>query len=137
MKKIMLTACSKSKLAVRSKAKYIYKGSVFKASLEYAKFLGIKDVYVLSAKHGLLHLDHEIDPYEKTLNKMRKLERTLWASKVIDQLNRICDIEDTEFTIIAGIRYREFILNSLKFYRIPLDGITQFKQYPKIMELMS
>ena len=133
----MLTACSKSKLTFRAKAKDMYKGNVFKASIEYAEFLGIKNVYVLSAKYGLLHLDQEIDPYEKTLNKMRKPERLLWASKVIEQIYKICNIEETEFTIIAGVRYREFLLNHLKSYKIPLAGVTQFKQYPKVMELMS
>ena len=62
MKKIALLGCTKRKLPQKAKVKNLYQGSLFKLSLAYGEKLGYEEILVLSAKHGLLELDTEIEP---------------------------------------------------------------------------
>jgi hypothetical protein len=92
-------------------------------------------IYVLSAKHGLLSLDQEIDPYEQTLNNMRTTEIREWASKVLAQLNEIASLEEAEFTFLAGDKYRKYLLPHIKNARIPLKGLRIGEQLQRLKEL--
>lgn len=51
----------------------MYISDLFKKSLMYAtKITESKNIYILSAKYGLLELNQQIEPYELTLNTMNK-----------------------------------------------------------------
>ena len=101
----------------------MYISTLFKLNLRYAEKLNPDGVYILSAKYGLLNLEQDIDPYEQTLNNMRADEVKRWANQVIDQIKKICVIEETEFVFLAGEKYRKYLLPHLNNVQIPLKGL--------------
>ena len=60
--------------------------SLFSKALKYAKSLNPDKIYILSAKHHVLPLSKEIDPYNKTLKDCSAEERKEWTEEVVKQL---------------------------------------------------
>lgn len=123
MKKIILISCVSQKLTKKAQAKDLYQSTLFKKSLAYAQMLNPDAIYILSAEHHLLALDTKIEPYDKTLNKMKKADRIAWDNTVIEQLKKVADLENDEFTILAGMKYLEPIQNHLTNIQNPLKGM--------------
>ena len=124
MKKIVLLSCGKKKRTRRAKAGDMYVGPLFTKSLDYAKQkLSPDKIFILSAKHGLLGLGDEIEPYDKTLNNMGERERCQWASKVLKQLQSRTNLDSDHFTFLAGNNYRNSLLPHIKHYSIPMKGL--------------
>ena len=99
----------------------MYISDLFKKSLAYAiKITNPTNVYVLSAKYGLLELHEQIDPYELTLNTMNKKERKEWANKVLKQCVEKGISFEEETIFLCGRKYREFIMNEFKNSSAPL-----------------
>lgn len=82
-----LIACCKSKRLIGMRAGSIYQSALFKKSLAVAE-KRCDTVAILSAKHGLLDLDKFIQPYDETLNEMRRNERAAWADRVMAQIKQ-------------------------------------------------
>lgn len=82
-KQIILISCASKKLPYRAKVKDLYISPLFKLNLKYAKKLAPDDIFVLSAKHGLVFLELEVEPYDLTLNDMRSNDIQEWAKQVI------------------------------------------------------
>lgn len=137
MKKIVLIPCVKSKRSQRSKACDLYTSSLFVKVLGYAKMLNPDAIYILSAKHGVLALDDEIDPYEKTLNNMRTADKREWAKQVLQQLRQRADLEADEFTILAGNNYRAGLVPHIKHCKIPMEGLPIGRQLQWLTERLS
>jgi uncharacterized protein DUF6884 len=133
--RIVLVSCVSQKLPHRSKAKDLYVSTLFRLNLEYANGLEPDGIYVLSAKHGLLNLEQEIEPYEQTLNNMRVAEIREWASKILAQLSEVTSLEETEFTFLAGDKYRKYLLPHIKNAVIPLKGLRIGEQLQRLKEL--
>lgn len=128
MKKIVLVPCASKKRTVKSRSAELYVSPLFKLNLQYARKLEPDAIFILSAKYGVLALDAEIEPYDVTLNNMRANERRTWASKVIEQLRAYSDLQQDLFIVLAGERYRQYLLPHLASYEIPLEGLTIGKQ---------
>lgn len=138
MKKcIVLISCVSKKLTHRAKAKDLYISTLFKLNLKYAEKLNPDDIFILSAKYGLLPLDREIEPYEQTLNNMCSSDIKTWAYLVLEQLNSVCSIDETEFIFLAGDKYRKYLLSHMKHFQIPLKGLRIGEQLQKLKELTS
>ena len=133
--KIALISCVKTKQNVKYKAKDLYTSSLFKMNYAYAKKTCDR-VFILSAKHGLLAENDLIEPYEKTLNKMKAAERNAWANDVISQLQKETDLQNDKFLILAGERYRADILQHIKHYEIPFEKLSFGRQLQKLKELL-
>ncbi len=123
MRKIVLISCASKKKAVKSRARELYDSPLFKLSLQYAQKLAPDNIFILSAKYGLVALDEKIEPYDITLNDMKSAERKEWASKIIKQLQAHADLNGDQFVILAGERYRQYLLPRLMSYEIPLKGL--------------
>ncbi len=123
MKNIVLISCVSKKLDRKSTAENIYSSSLFKKNLTYAKSLKPNRIFILSAKHGLLKLTDEIEPYNKTLNEMRSNEIKEWSKEVINQLKSVTDLKNDEFTFLAGEKYRKYLLPELSRVKIPMKGL--------------
>jgi hypothetical protein len=102
--RIVLVACSKSKLNTPAHAQALYKGQLFEKSKAYAKQLvedGEMDAwYILSAKHGLVEPQEMIDPYDETLADASAEEKREWGKQVILQLK---DVAPTIYTPVAHL----------------------------------
>lgn len=128
MKTIVLLSCVSQKLDTPHSAEELYTSALFKKSLSYAKSLRPDKIYILSAEHGLLPLDRVIAPYNKTLNKMRISDRREWGQRVVDALREQCDLDNDHFTILAGMKYREFIFAELKHCEVPMERMSIGRQ---------
>ena len=124
MKTIVLISCVSQKENTAVEAEKMYKSPLFRKSLAYAKKLVTDDaIYILSAKHHLLPLDKVIEPYNETLNKIRKEDRTAWGVKVIEQLREVVNLQEDKFIILAGEKYIEPIKDCLTNIELPLKGM--------------
>ncbi len=128
MKKIILISCVSKKLATKAKAKNLYISPLFKYNIKYVQTFNADLIFILSAKYGLLDTEREIEPYEVTLNNMKTLEIKAWSEIVLRQLSEVTDLEKDEFTFLAGLKYRKFLLPHIKNYQIPLEGLPIGKQ---------
>ena len=134
MNTIFLISCVSKKLSHKARARDLYISPLFRMNLKYAQQFSPQKVFILSAKYGLVHLDEEIKPYDVTLNKMSARERRNWAAKVALQLQDECDLENDHFVILAGQKYRQYLLPHLKSYEVPLAGLPIGKQLQFLKE---
>lgn len=82
-------SCTKEKASSRCKAKDMYMpSSLFSKAYTYAKSLKPDKMYILSAKHHLLPLSREIDPYNYTLKDASAEEKKEWTEEVVKQCKR-------------------------------------------------
>ncbi|HEY9172812.1 MAG TPA: hypothetical protein VI136_11055 [Verrucomicrobiae bacterium] len=128
MKKIVLISCTKKKLPHGARAELFYSPSArFRNSLAYARSLHPDAIYVLSAEHWLVSLDQHLEPYEKTLKKVSRAERSEWARQVLRQLALVCSPANDHFIILAGKDYYESLIPGLPDHCLPLMGLGQGK----------
>jgi hypothetical protein len=126
MKTVVLLMCGKNKLPCKAKVKDLYTSGRFRKSIEYAETLTTKDnIFVLSAKHGVLDLDREIEPYNKSIYKMNSDEKNEWANMVIAQLESRYDINNDRFVFLTDDYYNEPIYPKLKNFELPLKSMDQ------------
>lgn len=128
MKTIILISCVSKKLARRANTRDIYVSPLFRLNLAYAESLKPDAIYVLSAKHGLLSLNDEIEPYNLTLNTMGTGQIRAWASRVVQQLAEVADLKRDRFVFLAGEKYRKFLVSDITRYEIPMQGLTIGRQ---------
>jgi len=105
----------------------MYISSLFNYSIKYLNKRCDK-VLILSAKYGLLELNEEIKPYNKTLNEMSKNDRINWSIKVLDELKIKTNLENDTFIILAGKKYREELVKYIRNYDIPMKNLGIGKQ---------
>ncbi len=128
MNKIVLISCVSKKLPYLAKAQDLYISPLFKMNLRFAKQLSPNKIFILSAKYGLVDLNKKIEPYNCTLNDIKIGERKDWAKRVLQKLTKVSSLESDEFIILAGEKYREYLINKIKNYKIPLKGLSIGKQ---------
>jgi len=128
MKQIVLISCVSKKLENKSKAKDLYASPLFKKNLKYAISLKPDNIFILSAKYGLVGLNEEIEPYDLTLNEMRSNEIKEWAKTVLTQLKKLTDLKIDEFIFLAGNNYRKYLLPDITNYKVPMEGLPIGKQ---------
>jgi hypothetical protein len=123
MKTIVLISCVSRKLDRKAKAEELYISPLFCLSLNYARELSPDGIFILSAKHGLLPLHAEIEPYDETLHKMPAEKVREWGDRVFSQLQVIADVEKDRFIFLAGSRYRKHLVERLPRSEAPLAGL--------------
>ena len=125
---IILISCAAEKSDVATEARNMYISSLFKGAYQYARNMNPDKIFILSAKHELLEETKVIEPYNKTLNKMPSAEIKSWANAVITKLAEKTDLENDKFIILAGEKYRKYIVGSIHNYEVPLKGKSIGKQ---------
>ena len=127
---IALVSCGKSKLAHKAMACELYTGTLFKLSYEYA-INNSDQVFILSAKHGLVHPNTRIEPYNETLNGKSKHDQKKWAYKVLQTLPKA-----DHYIILAGENYRKYITQKMCSYEVPLEGLSFGHQLQRLKTLL-
>lgn len=120
--KIALISCVSKKNTYACPAKDLYISPLFKASYAYAKKISVDKIFILSAEYHLVEEDRELAPYENTLNDKKTEYIKKWAEEVKKQLREKTDVENDEFIILAGKKYRKYIVDILTNKCIPLKG---------------
>lgn len=134
MRKIVLISCVSVKQEHKAKAEELYISPLFKYGLAYAKSLKPDQIYILSAKYGLVGLDKVIEPYNVTLNKMSSKEIKEWSERVLSQLRQKIDLDADQIIFLAGKNYRKYLIPHIKNYSIPLKGLGIGRQLKYLKE---
>ncbi|WP_426751676.1 DGQHR domain-containing protein DpdB [Myxococcus sp. Y35] len=119
--RIALVGCGKAKLTHAAPARELYTGALFRAHLAEAEATS-QHVYVVSALHGLLALDAEVEPYDVTLAGFDRDARAAWGRGVLESLARIYPAGSVELYVYAGAAYVAPLRAALA--ASPLEGWT-------------
>ena len=118
---IVFIGCGATKMKTACKARKMYVGNYVQLCLAYAQTFTTQDnIYILSAKYGVLPLEKVIEPYNKTLNNMNIEEKQDWKNMVIKQLEDIGINKDTEVVFICGTNYYTLLEDYFTNYKLPL-----------------
>ena len=135
--RVALVSCVKSKQPSAAPARDLYTSALFRSLRGYAE-ANADSWYILSAEHGMLRPDQVVSPYEKTLNKMAKVDRSAWAGRVQKQLLEVLPA-GAEVIMLAGSRYRDDLIPFLRRHgftvSIPLEGLSLGRQLQRLKEL--
>ncbi len=118
-------------------AKDLYISPLFKYNFRFAQTFKPNEIFILSAKYGLIKMEQEIEPYDLTLNKMTTKEIKFWSEKVLEQLKNVANLENDEFIFLAGMKYRKFLLPYIAYYNIPMKGMKIGKQLQFLKRTLS
>lgn len=122
-------SCMKSKKNHKTTAEKMYTSSLFKGSLAYAKKLTNREnIYILSAKYGVLRLDDQIYPYEKTLKAMTEKEKKEWAYMCYRQLTKMNMDFNRKTVFLCGKEYRKYLIQLFSDTEVPLKNMRLGKQ---------
>jgi len=126
MKTLGVISCTKSKLDYPCDAYKMYsKSTLFRYLYSYC-CLKYSRVIILSAKYGLLEPLTRIEPYEKTLLKMTRLEIIEWSAKVRNQLVT-CPTPREDY--VWHFHMGKVYLNNFPFQSLTDLGINFIKHY--------
>ena len=127
---LCLVSCVATKQLRPALAKDLYISTWFLKARSFVEAQGWP-WFILSAKHGLVHPEQKVAPYEKTLNRMGVVDRRDWAGKVLEALEpRLAGVRSVVF--LAGIKYREFLAPELAGrgidVQVPMEGLRNGEQ---------
>lgn len=102
---VSLIGCSKRKLGRRAPARELYLGQTFRLALRYAEARADR-TFVVSALHGLVLLEQELEPYDFTLarDRRRRVDRDRWADAVVGELARAAGVPSS-LELLLGEAY--------------------------------
>jgi hypothetical protein len=132
---IVLVSCVAMKRLEPVPAKDLYTSPWFTKARAYAEKQRCP-WYILSAEHGLVQPAQILAPYERTLNTMSVADRRHWAQRVLGQLAKL-EPQPTRVVFLAGVRYREFLLGSLKDRGIQVEVPMQGKSIGRQLQWLS
>lgn len=107
MRRFVVISCGKKKRARRSAAREIYTGPHFRAQRAFAEALG-ETYVILSAKHGVLDPETEIDPYDVSISDLSRTERDAWGRRAARAIRERLEPGQT-VVVTAGKGYRDAI----------------------------
>lgn len=116
---VALVGCGKSKRAVRSRAEDLYTGGLFKLARRWAE-LEADRWFILSARHGAVAPEVELEPYETSMADLTRAERLAWGERVRATLAPL-RVDGARFVALAGRAY----VNALGMFGVedPMTGL--------------
>ena len=121
----VLISCSKSKLATKARAREFYTGSLFQKAVGWAE-RHQKPWFIVSALHGLVTPDQELQPYDFILKQLRSREREAWGQRAISELDKYASSGSHAILIMPEL-YRRHIQSALRqrgiTYENPVEGM--------------
>lgn len=125
--RICAIGCGAAKLDRRAPVRDLYTGCLFRDALSYAEGRGFDRIFVLSAEHGILDLEREVDPYNRRLRDLTPAQRLILGEHVREVL-RLHAEGPADLTILTGAPYAELVRPLAVegwTLREPLAGMTQ------------
>lgn len=118
--KVLIGCCKrKTKAAIALPPYRLYQGTLFQAQLRYASWVlgaDYADIYILSAKYGLISLLTPIEYYNGTLPAAEGA-RVAWAKKVSGQIAEAFAPGERLY-VLAGSRYRQPLIGMLNGFEV-------------------
>ena len=137
MSRIALISCTSLKEDYDCPALELYsKSPTFRLAYVYAEIVA-DDIYILSAKYGLVSKDTVLAPYNDTLLDKSEDEKRDWSKNVLAQLKNKVSLENDEFVILAGNNYCKYLLPSITNFYLPLEGKRQGERQPALKRLIA
>lgn len=116
--KIIIT-CGSKKCITPTVASRMYIGSHFKNCLKWARSKTIdENIFILSAKYGILKLDEKIMPYDLRMGD----KGCVTKEHVFNQANNL-NLLDHEIISTAGSDYQK-VLGFFKNIKFPFNGLS-------------
>lgn len=135
--KIALISCTYKKKPYACKVFELYSASeLFRSWYDYAKYIGVDKIYIISTLYGLVEENDEIKPYEKDINSMSKEEKVVWVNGIVTKLREVCNLDKDEFIIMAGKNYYQDIIKCIPHYTIPFAGKNREMQIAEIKSIL-
>jgi hypothetical protein len=107
-KRIGLVGCVKSKLSSPAPARELYASPLFAGRRRWVERT-CESWFILSAKYGLVAPEQLVEPYDQTLTRMGRVERSAWSRAVVTSLRaKLHDLRLYTFEIHAGAAYLDF-----------------------------
>lgn len=123
MTRVALVGCASAKLKRPELARNLYVSPLFKKASAYAEAT-CDEWYILSAKHGLLHPDTFIEPYDMKLGTRTGPVIHTWAGIVREQLAEVLEpIEHFQLVALCGEQYRTALSTGPWLYEQPMKGL--------------
>lgn len=119
-KEIALVGCGKLKYNRRLPARDMYRGDLFRKALAYATKTA-ENVYILSAKYGLIEPHEVIDPYDLSIIEIGRAGRERWGKIAMDELLRRHLLTFLRISIYAGYHYADPFIRAAEASRLPWD----------------
>lgn len=120
---IVFLSCVKTKQKTRCAARDMYTSDLFRKSLAYAEKLQPTQIYILSAKYGLLDPQDVIEPYNATLVGANQEACKKWAYMVYKQMQEKHVNFDDEAVFLCGKNYRRFLMSKFTHAAAPLKHL--------------
>lgn len=118
-----LVGCASAKLKRPAPARELYTSALFRKASAYAEET-CERWYVLSAKHGLVHPDTVLEPYNVKLGTKNGPPIWDWAGRVRDQLAvELAEVPRVSLVVLAGDQYRTVLRPCQWPYSIPMEGL--------------
>ena len=127
-KPIVLLMCSKHKRSFVCPANEMYISERFQQSLKLARLITDNDdrrILILSAKHNVLQLNDEIEPYNIDLAKMKPKTQINWGRKTAKMLSDWGDLDDNAFLLLTNSTYHNAIISHLNHYTSYLNMLEE------------
>ena len=109
----ILVSCCGPKQCHPCRAQHMYTSTTFLLAKRYA-ILSAKPWYILSTKHGLLHPDSHIEPYDLRLGRPGDDGRLEWASMILRQLDQDRSFDCRKIELLAGYDYCRTLVPALQ-----------------------
>ena len=106
-KRVVLLNCTKDKLTYKAKARDLYSASDNFREILYKAELDKPDhIFVISAKHGLVELDEDLEPYDFHIEMLNDDQKKEWSKKIIKDLKKSgINFDNDEFFPILTEEY--------------------------------
>jgi hypothetical protein len=120
-----LVGCASQKLGRPAPARELYISQLFKKASAYAE-ASCDRWYILSAKHGLVHPDTVLEPYDIRLGTNHRTSPPIhqWADMVKGQLYaELAGLENVTLIALAGEQYRTALRDVPWPVEIPMKGL--------------
>jgi len=136
MNTLCLVTCVAEKRRDASPARNLYQSPLFSKARRFAEDR-YDSWFILSARHGLVHPDDVLAPYDQSLLDSTDGERRTWAVRVFEQLSRQTNADD-RVAILAGKPYRKHLVPLLlergHQVTIPMEGLRLGEQLAWLKE---
>lgn len=136
---IGLVGCASQKLKRPAPARELYVSQLFKKASAYAE-MTCDRWYILSAKHGLVHPDTVLEPYDIRLGTNHRTTPPIhqWAAGVKAQLaEELAGLENVKLIALAGEQYRMAVYFGAFEYEVPMKGLGIGQQLSWLTERLS
>jgi hypothetical protein len=117
---VIIIPCGFRKRKVTSPACELYQGPYFKSNLEWARSVSPDDlIFILSAKHGLVKLDHKLEPYDLKMGERGSVGPHILRHQISE-----LKLEKAKVYAVGGHEYLSALHRAGVEFCAPVKGFT-------------